>query len=74
LGTVWLSDEQNIEITDLKTVLNSYISAESAKFATGIRPISEIDEFWEELKVMGIERYLEIYKEAYAPYMESVFG
>lgn len=74
LDTVWLSDEENIEITDLKTVLNSYISAESAKFATGIRPMSEIDEFWEELKVMGIERYLEIYKNAYAPYIESVFG
>ena len=74
LPPVWLSDEQNNEITDLRTVLSSYISSESAKFATGIRPLSQIDEFWEELKAMDIERYAEIYKEAYAPYIESVFG
>lgn len=74
LGSIWLSEDQNNELTDLKTVLNSYVSAESAKFATGIRPMSEIDEFWEELRQMDIDRYAEIYKEAYAPYMESVFG
>ena len=61
-------------ITDLKAVLNNYITSESAKFITGRRPVSEIDEFWDELKQMDIERYLEIYKEAYAPYMESIFG
>jgi putative aldouronate transport system substrate-binding protein len=74
LGSVWLDEDANVEITDLKAVLNNYITSESAKFITGRRPMSEIDEFWDELKQMDIERYLEIYKEAYAPYMESVFG
>jgi hypothetical protein len=74
LGSVWLDENANVEITDLKAVLNSYISTESAKFITGRRPMSEIDEFWDELKQMNIERYLEIYVEAYAPYMQSVFG
>ena len=74
LGSVWLDEDANVEITDLKAVLNNYITSESAKFITGRRPMSEIDEFWDELRQMDIERYLEIYKEAYAPYMESVFG
>ena len=74
LGTVWLGEDENVEITDLKAVLSSYISSESAKFITGRRPMSEIEEFWDELKQMNIDRYLEIYVEAYAPYMESVFG
>lgn len=74
LGSVWLSEDENVEITDLRAVLNNYIASESAKFITGRRPMSEIDEFWDELKQMDIDRYLEIYVNAYAPYMESVFG
>ena len=74
LGAVWLGEAENVEITDLRAVLINYISSESAKFITGRRPMSEIDEFWDELRAMDIDRYLEIYVEAYAPYMESVFG
>ncbi|MBE6960414.1 MAG: hypothetical protein E7448_06805 [Ruminococcaceae bacterium] len=74
LGSVWLSEDENVEITDLRAVLNNYIASESAKFITGRRPMSEIDEFWDELEQMDIDRYLEIYVNAYAPYMESVFG
>ena len=74
LGAVWLGEDENVEITDLKAVLVNYIVSESAKFITGRRPMSEIDEFWQELEEMGIDRYLEIYVEAYEPYMNSVFG
>lgn len=48
--------------------------AETAKFIVGERPLEEVDNFWKELETMGVEEYIEIYREAYAPYLESVFG
>ena len=73
LPSVYLGEKDVQRVTDLQTVLNEHIRAESAKFITGIRPVSEIDKFFEELKTMGIEDLAEIYKEAYAVFMESTF-
>lgn len=73
LPGVYMSREDSVRAGELSTVLNQYISAESAKFITGIRPISELDAYFEELKKLGVEEYIEIYRTAYSTYMDSVF-
>jgi hypothetical protein len=74
LPAVYLSEEDSLYATELKTLLTNHISSESAKFITGVRPLSEIPAFQEELKAMGIEDYIAMYREAYSTYMEGIFG
>ena len=74
LPNVYLSEEDALYATELKTLLTNHISSESAKFIIGQRPLSEIPAFQEELKAMGIEDYIAMYREAYSTYMEGVFG
>ena len=73
LPTPYLSSEDNATVTELKTVINDYIATESAKFIVGDRPLDEVDDFQNELKGLGIEQYIEIYKNAYADYMAQTF-
>ena len=76
LGMVdgWYYDENNriTRVADLSTVINDYVTAESAKFIVGTRPLSELDAYFEELKSLGIEEYIAIYQEAYAPFLETL--
>ena len=72
LPDVYLTAEQNQRVADLSTVINDYVTAESAKFIVGTRPLSELDAYFEELKSLGIEEYLAIYQEAYAPFLETL--
>jgi len=73
LPIVYMTEEDALNATDMRIVLEEHIKAESAKFITGARPLSELDAFHEELKAMDIEEYINIYKEAYSTYMASVF-
>lgn len=73
LPTVYMTEEDSLTVSELKIVLEEHIISESAKFITGIRPTSEIDTFFEELKSMGMEEYISLYKEAYSTYMDSMF-
>lgn len=72
LPDVYLTAEQNQRVADLSTVINDYVTAESAKFVVGTRPLSELDAYFEELKSLGIEEYIAIYQEAYAPFLETL--
>ena len=74
LPSVYLSEEDALYAAELKTLLENHITSESAKFITGIRPLSEIPAFQEELKGMGIEDYIAMYREAYASFMEGIYG
>lgn len=62
-----LGDVQG-EYSDLKTVLDTYIKGEFAKFVVGQRDLSELPNFFKELKEMGGERYSEIVLNAYKDY------
>ncbi len=73
LPSVYMTEEQALRATEIATLINNHITAESAKFITGVRPISEIETFKEELKTMGVEEYIEMYRNAYATYMDSIF-
>lgn len=72
LPDVYLTAEQNQRVADLSTVINDYVTAESAKFIVGTRPLSELDAYFEELKSLGIEEYIAIYQEAYASFLETL--
>ena len=74
LPAVYLSEEDALYTTELKTLLENHIISESAKFITGVRPLSEISKFQEELKGLGIEDYIALYREAYSTYMEGIYG
>ena len=64
----YMTGEQSIRYTDLRTVINDYAKAETAKFVVGQRPIEELDQFFEELKGMNSEEYLALCQEIYANY------
>ncbi len=74
LPGTYLSSDDSAIVSDLTTVLNNYITTESARFITGQRSLSEIDAFWAELKDLGMEEYLEITRAAYADFMDAHFG
>ena len=74
LPNVYLTEEESVTAAEIKTVIDDYITVESAKFITGARPISEIDQFYEELKAMDVEEYIDIYVNAYSTYMDAVFN
>lgn len=74
LPEMYCSDEVNQKLTDLKTVIDAYVQENIAKFVVGSRSLDEFDQYMEELKAMGIEDELEIYREGYASYMENYFG
>ena len=73
LPSVYMSEEDALHATELKSVLKNHVDSETAKFITGQRPLSELDAFQEELKTMGIEEYIDMYREAYAPFMDKFF-
>ena len=68
----YLSPDDTATVTDITTAMNTYITAESAKFITGKRPLSEIDDFFAQLKKMGVEEYMEIMNEVYADWVKEV--
>ncbi len=74
LPSVRLTEEDSLRSAELKTVLEQYIQSESAKFITGLRPLSELDAYFEELEKMGVEEYVEIYQNGYCAYIDGVFG
>lgn len=61
-------EETNIRLTDLSTVINSYVRAETAKFITGSRPIEEFDNYISELQGLGFSEFLGYYTDYYEAY------
>ena len=64
---VFFSQEVNNRIVDLRSVINSYVESETAKFVTGSRPISEeeMNKYYEELDKLGYQEYLQYYVDYY---------
>lgn len=60
---VFFSDEENQAITDLRSVIVDYAEAESAKFVTGQRPLTdeELTAYFDELDNLGYQELLSYY-------------
>lgn len=74
LPSVYLTAEQEERSADLRTVIESYVTQETPRFITGARSLDEFDAYLEELKNLGIEEYIDIYREAYASFLETTFA
>lgn len=68
LPSVYMTEEQNQEYTDLYTVIDAFVAEETAKFIVGQRPLEELDDFQEELRQMGGDEFVELCRELYAQY------
>lgn len=74
LPEVYLSTEDNETIADIETVIMNHVRAESAKFITNQRDLSEFDDYMQELRDLGIEEYIDIYTKAFANFIDATFG
>ncbi|WP_208591932.1 extracellular solute-binding protein [Gracilibacillus suaedae] len=62
---VYLTDEEQEEINTIEVDLESYVEQMEAKFITGVEPLSNWDKYMETIENMNIDRYVEIYQDAY---------
>lgn len=69
-NSVFMDADTAIEVSDLSTVLSSYMQTETAKFVTGLRSLDEFPQYLKELDSMGLQEYLGYYVE----YYEGVSG
>lgn len=59
-------EEELLEVEDLRVAINNYVEESIAQFVLGARDIEkEWDSYLNELKAIGLERYLEIHQDAY---------
>lgn len=63
--TLYYTEEQNKEISDINSALSTYVDEEVVKFITGTRPMEEYDVFLQKLEEMNYKRILEIRNEVY---------
>ena len=68
---VYLTSEEQKESDSIEVDLESYVEQMEAKFITGVEPLSEWDNYVETIENMNIERYVEIYQDAYDRWVES---
>ena len=59
----FLDADTSVRVADIKTVITDHVKSEVAKFVTGVRSLDEFDAYVQELKDMGLEEYLDYYKE-----------
>ncbi|KAB8134181.1 extracellular solute-binding protein [Gracilibacillus oryzae] len=62
---VYLTDEEQEEVNTIEVDLQSYVEQMEAKFITGVEPLENWDEYVETIENMNIERYVQIYQDAY---------
>lgn len=62
---VFFDIDTNKAITDLKSIINAHAESETARFITGARPLSEINQYFEEINSLGYQDYLKYYTDYY---------
>ncbi|MGN7454260.1 extracellular solute-binding protein [Paenibacillus pasadenensis] len=62
---VFLTPEEQSEVTAMLSDMNPYVEQMEAKFITGQEPLSGWDKYAAQLKKMGSDRIVEIYQAAY---------
>jgi len=63
----YMTEDVNLELADLKSVIDPYIDGEVAKFITGLNSLDNFDKFQSDLEAMGIKDMLKIYTDLYVP-------
>lgn len=65
LSFVAFTDEEAAQIDKIGTGIDTYFNENIHKFIIGQKPLSEFDEFRNELKNLGVDELLSIYESAY---------
>lgn len=68
---VYLTKEEQKEVNNIEVDLKSYVEQMEAKFITGVEPLSNWDNYVDTIEKMNIERYVEIYQNAYNRWKEN---
>ena len=66
-GNVFFPSNVVNRMTDLGSVINSYVESESAKFVTGVRALTdaELKIYFDNLDALGYQEYLKYYVDYY---------
>ena len=65
---VFFTADQQYEIDELTSIVKPLAETECARFITGERPLSEIDDYFDELDAAGFQELLQYYKDYYENY------
>jgi len=69
---VYLTNDEQKEINDIQVDLESYVEQMEAKFITGVESIDDKwDDYVETIEKMNLDRYIEIYQDAYDRWNEG---
>lgn len=75
LDEVWppftYTEEESKELTALAADIEKYVTEMQDKFVVGEEPLSNWDKFVDNIKKMGLDRYMEIQNDAYKRYLEN---
>lgn len=66
---LFMESDVAAEFTDLKLNLVNHVLSNTARFITGARSLTEWDTYVGELRRFGMDRYVEIYAEAYDDFL-----
>lgn len=62
---VYLTNDEQTEASALLSDLDTYVKQMEARFVTGQEPLSNWNKYTDQLKKMGVDRYIELYQAAY---------
>lgn len=71
LPNLYLSSKDNARINELATLINDLVDSTEAKIITGALPISAYDQLIADLRRLGVEEYMAIYRNAYQNYLKN---
>ena len=71
-SVIYYDEDTTYAMNDLKTVLDTYMKTEIAKFIIGERSLDEFDAFVSELEDIGLREYEGYYQAAYADYLANL--
>ena len=74
LPAAYLDVDTMEEMSEIGGTVKQWINQETPKFITGVRPLSDLDKFLDELKGFGVENYIATYREAYQGFIDDTFG
>ncbi len=70
-NNVYFTEEENLALTDLKTVISDFVEKETAKFITGVNSLDNIDRYYQDLASLDFEEYQNYYVHAYENYLQN---
>ncbi len=71
LPTGFCTSDEEKQIADIVTPMNTYREETISKIIAGKLPIEKLDEYFAQMKTLGAEKAIEIYQTAYDRYMQN---